>query len=158
WEGPDWRYRVARRLAEQRASCAGRWDRDVRDLATYLRRCARGPADSARAAEQYPLIAAAERLAGDQLTRQKLELLVTADCNPPQVAELLNVDKDELCLWESLFFDVRSSLPAADWIAMRVVQPAQGGGSAEHASALKLAYIAGPVAARALVILGSGVP
>jgi hypothetical protein len=145
FDGPAWRWRQAQSLAAfgpRRLQQIA--DQMLRDATRYVRGL---PGNE----KEFPLISAAERLANDGGTGHKLKILVLAKCSAAEIATRLDIREEVIHVWESVFFDVRDALPAIDWILAKVIQPAQEGGLRELASKMKFAYVAGPVAATAIL-------
>jgi hypothetical protein len=74
------------------------------------------------------------------------------------MGERLGVDEHVIEKWESLFFDVRESREAVDWIFIHIIGPERERGNDQLASKMKAALAGGPVAARAILDLESRMP
>jgi len=74
------------------------------------------------------------------------------------VALWLNVDQAAVQAWEALFFDVRGSREAVVWVYHWVVHSEERCGNSALAAKLKVAYAAGPVAAKAALKAETQIP
>jgi hypothetical protein len=150
--GPDWRWKLAQAWAGSAATGPiNRTDQQVCAAFDYLRKQAGAPGQQRRARQQFPHIATAELLAQNSEVCGELKVLVLGGCSPPEICERLSLDPKVLATWESLFFDVRGSQEATDWVLANVIQPEQERGDGHLAAKLKCACAGGPVAAVAVL-------
>ena len=118
----------------------------------YLMLAARQGMAAARA--KFPLVAQAEELEQDPARREAAMIMVMGDIAPEEMGKRLAIPRPTIELWEALKFDVRDLRRAVAWIAVEVIRPEQKAGRTQLAARLKLALVAGPEAARALVSCG----
>lgn len=150
-EGPAWRWMWAQRLVSARPGHnTEAADPLVREAAAYLRRFPglfenRGPA-----AALFPLLFAAEKITHDPQSHNALKIMTLGNCCSLETASRLKLEEERVRTWEKLFFDVRENLSALDWIVAKVLNPEKLQDPA-LAAKLRLAYIGGPVAARAIL-------
>src|SRR5262249_21387368 len=123
----------------------------------YLRARAGGGDAHERASQQFPHVAAAERLAEDAAACGQLKVLVLGDCPRAEIAGRLRLTPEVVGAWEDLFFDARAARASAGWLRSWVIAPEERAGHSRLAAQLKFAC-AGPHAARAALDAGSRVP
>jgi hypothetical protein len=155
-EGPAWRWRRAERIArtarEDPAGLLGLPADDwIREAVAYLRCCHASPDGPARAQARHPWIAAAQALWDSTVKRAELKILIIADCSRDEIAQRSGVAGEAVDACEQFFYDVRAARDAVDWIARSVIEPEARGGDGSLASRLKLAFGAGPVAAKMIL-------
>ena len=75
-------------------------------------------------------------------------IMTMADMAAEEMVNRLTIPRSAIELWEALNFDVRDLRRAVAWIAAEVIRPEQNAGRTQLAARLKLALMAGPVAAR----------
>jgi hypothetical protein len=159
FQGPAWRWKLAEKIA---ARSGKRWpgyiDWQVREAADYRRALAAGCGAGAKTPGRFAVIDSAKKLAADPKLGSQCKILVLAGCPRAEVVSRLQVPPDVERTWEELFFDVRTALEATDWIFLHVIRPEQAHGLPSLASKMKLAYIAGPVAAQAVLDLDNRIP
>ena len=108
----------------------------------------------AAARAKFPLVAQAEELEQDPARREAAMIMVMGDIAAEEMSDRLAIPRPTIELWEALNFDVRDLRRAVAWIAVEVIRPEQKAGRTQLAARLKLALMAGPEAARALVSSG----
>jgi hypothetical protein len=151
-KGPAWRSQLAEQLAASKESVGTtRHDTLTQDTVAYLRRRRSGPDGQRRADEQYPNLAAAYGLWGNDAVADRLRILVLANCSQKEIADRLQIDIGIVLVLEGLFFDIRSGLDSTDWIICRVIIPEMKSEAWDVAAKLRLAYFGGPVVARAIL-------
>jgi hypothetical protein len=151
-KGPAWRSQRAEQLASSRESArATRYDALTQDAVAYLRRRRSGPDGQYRAVEQYPSLAAAYNVWGDEATAESLRLMVLARCSQQEIAERLQLDVETVSAVEGLFFDIRWALDAANWIICHVIIPEMKSEAWDVAAKMRLAYFGGPGMAKAIL-------
>jgi hypothetical protein len=99
----------------------------------------------------FPLVAQAEDLEHDPARREAAMILVLGRISAAEMSDRLAIPRPAIELWEALNFDLRDLLHAMAWVLAHVIRPEQKAGRTELAARLKLALMAGPEAARALV-------
>ena len=157
--GPSWRRRLALSLctkstrSTQRSGPTGsprrHDDAAIREYCDYLEQAARQGTAAARA--KFPLVAQAELLEHDPARREAAMIMVMGDIAAEEMGDRLAIPPAAIELWEALNFDVRDLRHAIAWIWADVIRPEQKAGRTQLAARLKLALMAGPEAARALV-------
>ena len=118
----------------------------------YLMFAARQGMAAARA--KFPLVVQAEELEEDPARREAAMIMVMGDIAAEEMGNRLAIPRPTIELWEALNLDVRDLRRAVAWIAVEVIRPEQKAGLTQLAARLKLAHMAGPEAARALVSCG----
>jgi hypothetical protein len=156
--GPAWRWQQAHSWAQRpHLGQPHVQDPEIHAAATFL--TGSDPRDdTVRTAQRLAPVGAAQQLEANLPLAANGKILVIGNCPLPEVAGLLDLPEETVQTWEALFFDVRPALPAVDWIFSRVIQAERAAGKQALAAQLKLAYAGGPVAARALLRSGKGLP
>ena len=72
-----------------------------------------------------------------------IQLLLLADCNLKEIAELLNIDAATIRMAEELYFDVRPMLGSSHWIVVMVIRREADSGGDDLAAEMRLAYFGG---------------
>jgi hypothetical protein len=157
--GADWRRQLAAsrsrsksrptKLSRSTSSALRRDDPALRECCAYLEQAARHGVAAARA--KFPLVAQAEDLEHDPARREAAMILVLGGITADEMSDRLAIPRPAIELWESLNFDLRDLLQAMAWMWAHVIRPEQKAGRTQLAARLKLALMAGPEAARALV-------
>ncbi len=157
--GPSWRRKLALSLCAKSTRSSERSgptgsprrhdDAAVREYRDYLEYAARQGIAAARV--KFPLVAQAKDLEQDAARREAAMIMVLADIAPEEMGDRLAIPRAAIELWEALNLDVRDLRHAVAWISARVISPEQKAGRTQLAARLKLALMAGPEAARALV-------
>ena len=124
----------------------------VRAYCDYLEHAAHHGVAAART--KFPLVAQAEELEHDPARRATAMIMAMAGIAADEMGDRLAIPGAAIELWEALNFDVRDLRCASAWIGAEVIRPEQQAGRTELAARLKLALMAGPEAARALVSCG----
>ena len=160
--GPSWRKQLGLSLCRkstrstQRSGPTGSprrpEDAALRAYCDYLQQAARQGMAAARA--KFPLVAQAEDLEQDPARREAAMIMVMGDIAAEEMGKRLAIPRPTIELWEALNLDVRDLRRAVAWIAVEVIRPEQKAGRTQLAARLKLALVAGPEAARALVSCG----
>ena len=149
--GPGWRQYEARRLPDRvPARVAMRQDPAVLAFRNYLTLISSSEDGAAVAQAAFPQIAAAVELNSNPALIEKLKCIVLAEIPPAEMAERLLLTIAVVETWELLFFDVRPSLKARDWVWMHVIEPPFQAGDVTAAARLHLAFSGGPVVGRCL--------
>jgi hypothetical protein len=124
-------------------------DPALREYCDYREHAARHGVAAARAT--FPLVAQAEQIEQDPARREAAMIMVMADIAAEELSDRLAIPRAAIELWQALNFDLRDLRHAMAWILAHVIRPEQKAGRTELAARLKLALMAGPEAARALV-------
>jgi hypothetical protein len=161
--GPDSRWHDAQQLADAAATAMKqrvwkRLDAATREAVDYIRRCKQGPEAKALAAKTYPAIAAAQAAWDDPQIRTELKILILANCPADEIARVTGIAPEAEHAVEQLFFDVRTSRSAPGWIQRTAIEPEAEAGNGELASKLRLAFLAGPIAARLILTPDAQLP
>jgi hypothetical protein len=125
---PDFRWLRASHLSENGGRLHRKWDdrwiRRARDFLRQLNRLKRD-LNHPRLARLDPAILGAYRVRfdNDERFRWQLEARVVGEQPIAQIAERTGPPVDVIDAYESLFFDVRDSLDATDWVATFVLGP-----------------------------------
>jgi hypothetical protein len=157
--GPGWRRQLAasRPASQSRPTNPSRStssaprpdDPALREYGVYVEHAARDGVAAARA--KFPRVAQAEDLEHDPARREAAMILVMAGIAAAEMSDRLAIPRAAIELWEALDFDVRDLRHALAWIWTEVIRPEQKAGRTQLAARLKLALMAGPEAARALL-------
>jgi hypothetical protein len=157
--GPGWRRKLAasRSASKSRTTNPSRStisaprpdDPALRACCGYMEQAARHGVAAARA--KFPLVAQAEDLEHDAARREAAMIMVMADIAAEEMSSRLAIPRPTIELWEALNFDLRDLRHAVAWIWTDVIRPEQKAGRTQLAARLKLALMAGPEGARALV-------
>lgn len=151
-DGPGWRWKLAQTLVGNNSRWLRRLaDQRVLEAQKYLRQREEGPVEAEKAAKKYRHLAAADLLNQNLETCDILKILVLGNCPATEIAERLQVDVEVVNAWEELHFDIRSARTAVDWVHLWVILPECQCGNGRLAAKMKLAFAAGPVAARAVL-------
>jgi hypothetical protein len=122
---PDWRSLDGRRLAHGEDAEWSSDDPDVVEFAAYIAAMADAHNDQQKQAtvrDRWQAISAAHEIAQqDDVRRWQLEARILAGQTDAEIANRLGLAADTIAWYERLYFSVRDSLHAGDYVANQVI-------------------------------------
>lgn len=150
--GQAWRWRLAGEcLHEVLRPSFDHVDQLVRQLWLYRRQIVFGPEFVALPKKTFEMFCEAEGIQEDRGLRENLMVLVLGGCSRREIAQRYGWSERLIATWESMFFDVRDSRWATDWLASYVIEPERCVGNVRLVVKLRMAMQNTPEFARLLV-------